>query len=136
MVLDNFKYYNNVRTVSVDDFNSISSGLVIGYVNEGELDVKISDSQFRILKFTLDFNSTFSCHFRGNLMVIDELPFSDNYEKVGFNVRVLKALSSLLSKCEPIDYLFIGNVIDRDLISAMLSLGFVEYENYFYLRVS
>ena len=48
--------FNDLLSISVDDFNSLSSALVMSYVNEGELEVILSDSENRILVFTVNVN--------------------------------------------------------------------------------
>lgn len=128
--------FNDLLSISVDDFNSLSSALVMSYVNEGELEVILSDSENRILVFTVNVNEKFSCYFEGNFMVIESLPFITDYSKVGFNIRLLKAVCSLLKGCSGVEYLFLRNVVEEDFCSALDSIGFIKRDSDFYIRLN
>ena len=94
------------------------------------------DSTNNTLVFRVDKNEKFSCYFEGNFMIIECLPFVKDYSQVGFNIRLLKAFCTFLKECEAIEYLFLQNIKDEDLCSALSSIGFIKDGSNFYIKIN
>lgn len=131
-----YEFFNDLKVISVDDFNVITSSLVMSYMHQGEIEVETCDSTNNVLVFKVDKNEKFSCYFEGNFMIIECLPFEKDYSRVGFNIRLLKAFCAFLKECEAIEYLFLQNIKDEDLCSALSSIGFIKDGSNFYIKIN